>query len=85
MEKVSIVGLDIAKNSFHAHGAAGDGSKVFSMVLPRRRVLELFRQIEPCTVAMEACASAHYWSREISKLGHDVRLIAPQYVKPNVK
>lgn len=85
MEKVSILGLDIAKNTFHAHGAAGDGSKVFSRALPRGRVLEVFSQIEPCTVAMEACAGAHYWSREISKLGHDVRLIAPQYVKPYVK
>ncbi len=85
MEKVSIVGLDIAKNSFHAHGAAGDGSKVFSKALPRGRVLELFSQIEPCTVALEACAGAHYWSRESSKLGHDVRLIAPQYVKPYLK
>ena len=85
MEKVSIVGLDIAKNSFHAHGAAEDGSKVFSRALPRGRVLELFGQIERCTVAMEACAGAHHWSRELSKLGHDVRLIAPQYVKPYVK
>jgi len=85
MEKVSIVGLDIAKNSFHAHGAAGDGSKVFSKALPRGRVLEFFSQIGPCTVALEACAGAHYWSREISKLGCDVRLIAPQYVKPYVK
>ena len=85
MEKVSIVGLDIAKNSFHAHGASEDGSKVFSKALPRGRVLELFGQIEPCTVAMEACAGAHHWSRELSKLSHDVRLIAPQYVKPYVK
>lgn len=85
MEEVSIVGLDIAKNSFHAHGAAEDGSKVFSRALPRGRVLELFGQIERCTVAMEACAGAHHWSRELSKLGHDVRLIAPQYVKPYVK
>lgn len=85
MEKVSIIGLDIAKNSFHAHGAAGDGSKVFSKALARGRVLEFLGQIEPCTVALEACAGAHYWSRELSKLGHDVRLIAPQYVKPYVK
>lgn len=85
MEKVSIVGLDIAKNSFHAHGAAVDGSKVFSKALPRGRVLGSFSLIEPCTVAMEACAGAHHWSRELSKLGHDVRLIAPQYVKPYVK
>lgn len=85
MGKVSIVGLDIAKTSFHAHGATGDGSKVFSKALARGRVLEEFSRIEPCTVALEACAGAHHWSREISKLGHDVRLIAPQYVKPYVK
>jgi len=78
MENVSSVGLDIAKNSFHAHGASGDGSKIFGKALPRGRVLELFGQIEPCTVALEACAGAHHWSREISRLGHDVRLIAPQ-------
>jgi len=85
MEKVRIVGLDIAKNPFHAHGAAGDGSKLFSKAVPRGRVLELFSQIGPCTVALEACAGAHHWSREISRLGHVVRLIAPQYVKPYVK
>ena len=85
MEKVGIVGLDIAKNSFHAHGAAADGSKVFSKALPRGRVPEFFGQIEPCTIALEACAGAHRWSRELSRLGHDVRLIAPQYVKPYVK
>jgi transposase len=85
MEKVSIVGLDIAKNSFHAHGAAEDGSKVFSKALPRGRVLEFFGRVEPCIIALEACAGAHHWSRELSGLGHDVRLIAPQYVKPYVK
>lgn len=85
MEKVSIVGLDIAKNSFHAHGCAKDGSKVFSKALPRGRVLEFFGRVEPCTIALEACAGAHHWSRELSRLGHEVRLIAPQYVKPYVK
>jgi len=85
MEKVSIVGLDIAKTSFHAHGATGDGSKVFSKALARGRVLEEFSRIEPCIIALEACAGAHHWSRELSRLGHDVRLIAPQYVKPYVK
>ena len=85
MEKVSIVGLDIAKSSFHAHGAAANGSKVFSKALPRGRVLEFFGLIEPCTIALEACAGAHHWSRELSRLGHDVRLIAPQYVKPYVR
>ncbi len=85
MEKVSIVGLDIAKNSLHAHGAAEDGSKVLSKALPRGRVLEFFGRVEPCIIALEACAGAHHWSLEFSRLGHDVRLIAPQYVKPYVK
>lgn len=85
MQKVSIVGLDIAKNSFHAHGAAEGGSKIFSKRLPRSRVLEFLGALAPCTIALEACAGAHHWGREISALGHDVRLIAPQYVKPYVK
>ena len=48
-------------------------------------MLDFFRQLEPCVVAMEACGSAHYWARELGKLGHEVRLIAPQFVKPYVK
>ena len=85
MEKVNIVGLDIAKNSFHAHGMAVDGSRIFSKALPRSRVVEFLGRLAPCIVALEACAGAHHWGREIGKLGHDVRLIAPQYVKPYVK
>ncbi len=85
MEKVSIVGIDIAKNTFHAHGAGSDGSIVFRKSLTRSKVLKFLSDIEPCIVAMEACASAHHWGREIAALGHDVRLIAPQYVKPYVK
>lgn len=50
--------------------------------LKRSQMLDFFRQIEPCIVAMETCGSAHYWGRELSKLGHDVRLISPQFVKP---
>ena len=85
MSNVSIVGLDIAKSSFHAHGADEHGGKVFSKALPRGRVLDFLSRIEPCLVALEACAGAHHWGREISALGHEVRLIAPQYVKPYVK
>jgi len=85
MEKVGIIGLDIAKNTFHAHGAATDGSVVFRKTLSRGRVLEFLAGLDCCTVAMEACAGAHHWGREILALGHDVRLIPPQYVKPYVK
>ncbi len=82
MENDSIVGLDIAKNSFHAHGVAVDGSRIFSKALPRGRVMEFPGKLAPCIVALEACAGAHHWGREIMALGHDVRLIAPQYGLP---
>lgn len=80
--EVSIIGIDIAKNVFQFHGAAADGSTVFRRKLRRMGVLDFLRTLPQCLVAMEACAGSHYWSREIQRLGHDVRLIPPQYVKP---
>jgi transposase len=85
MESVSIIGLDLAKRFFQAHGADRSGKKLFSKKLVRGQVLDFFRKLEPCIVAMEACSSSHYWGRQIRALGHEVRLIAPQYVKPFVK
>jgi transposase len=85
MENVSIIGLDLAKNVFQAHGARGDGSTVFRKKISRTKLLSFFASVPACTVAMEACASAHYWARQIGALGHEVRLIAPIYVKPFVK
>jgi len=85
MEHVSIIGIDLAKRVFQAHGAAADGSVVFRKKLSRGQFLT-FLAVQPrCTVAMEACATAHDWGREIGKLGHEVRLIPPIYVKPFVK
>ena len=85
MENVSIIGLDLAKNVFQAHGARGDGSTVFRKKISRTKLLSFFAAVPACTVAMEACASAHYWARQIGSLGHEVRLIAPIYVKPSPK
>ena len=85
MDEVSIIGLDLAKTVFQAHGAAADGSVVFRRKLTRRQVLRFFAAQPNCVVAMEACASAHHWARAIGSLGHEVRLIAPLYVKPFVK
>lgn len=85
MEEISIIGLDLAKNVFQAHGAASDGSVVFRRKLTRGQVLKFFASQPRCTVAMEACAGAHHWARAIGALGHEVRLIAPGYVKPFVK
>lgn len=85
MGEVSIVGLDLAKHVFQVHGASADGSVAFRRKLPRAKVLPFFAAQPRCLVAMEACASSHYWAREIGALGHKVRLIAPAYVKPFVK
>ena len=85
MDEVSIIGIDLAKRSFQLHGARADGSIVFRKTLRRGKVLTFLAAQPRCVVAMEACGSAHYWGREIAALGHDVRLIAPIYVKPFVK
>lgn len=85
MKEVSIVGLDLAKRVFQAHGAGTDGSVVFRRKLSRGQVLVFFAGLPRCVVAMEACATAHYWAREIGKLGHEIRLLPPAYVKPFVK
>ena len=85
MEKANIIGLDLAKRSFQAHGARADGGVVFRKKLSREKVLAFLAEQSHCIVAMEACGSAHHWGRAISDLGHEVRLIPPVYVKPFVK
>lgn len=85
MGEVSTIGLDLAKNVFQVHGADASGAVLFRRKLRRHQVITFFADQKPCTVAMEACGSAHHWAREIGKLGHAVRLIPPAYVKPFVK
>ncbi len=75
MGDVSTIGLDIAKSVFQAHGADASGAVVFRKKLSRGRLLTFFADQPPCLVAMEACAGAHYWGRELMRLGHTVRLI----------
>ena len=85
MGEVTTIGLDLAKSVFQAHGADRSGGVVFRKKLRRDQLLAFFASQPRCIVAMEACASAHYWAREIAALGHETRLIPPAYVKPFVK
>src|SRR5665213_3233630 len=85
MEEVITIGLDIAKHVFHAHGSDERGRMVFSKRISRGKVLEFFASQPRCAVALEACGGAHHWARQLTALGHEVRLIPPAYVKPFVK
>ena len=83
--QVTTIGLDLAKNIFQVHGVTENGEVVFNQALRRAQLYAFFEKLPPCLVGMEACGSSHYWARELSKLGHDVRLIPAMYVKPYVK
>jgi transposase len=83
--EVTTVGIDLAKNVFRLHGCDARGRAVLRKQLGRRQLLAFVARLPRCVVAMEACASAHYWAREIQKLGHRVRLINPRFVRPYVK
>jgi transposase len=83
--KVTTVGVDTAKNVFQVHGVDEQGHRQFARQLKVSQVIEFFTRLAPCVVAMEACGSSHYWARRLSALGHEVKLIAPQFVKPYVK
>ncbi len=85
MAEISMIGLDLAKSVFQVHGVAAAGQVSIKRQLRRGEVMRFFAKLPPCLVGMEACASAHYWARELTKLGHEVRLLPPAYVKPYVK
>jgi transposase len=85
MKEVSMIGLDLAKSVFQVHGVDAAGHVVVRRALKRAQVLRFFRALAPCTVALEACGTAHHWARAIARCGHTVRLVPPAYVKPFVK
>src|ERR1022692_2794041 len=83
--KITTVGIDLAKNLFQIHGVDERGKAVLRKQLRRAQVAVFFGNLPPCVIGMEACASAHYWGRTLSRFGHTVRLMASQFVKPYVK
>jgi transposase len=85
MSEIKLVGIDLAKNVFQVHAVDGRGAAQVRKTLTRAKLMSFLAQLPACTVAMEACAGAHYWGRRIAALGHQVRLLPPQYVKPFVK
>lgn len=83
--KTTTMGIDLAKSVFQLHGVDARGQAVVRRSLKRAQMRTYFARLEPCLIGMEACGSAHYWARELTALGHTVRLMAPQFVKPYVK
>jgi len=85
MGEVSTIGLDIAKSVFQIHGVDADGAVVIRKRITRAKLLEFFAALPACLVGIEACPTAHYWSRQLQALGHTVRLLPPSYVKAYLK
>ena len=85
MSEINLLAIDLAKNVFELHGVDAKGACLLRRQVRRAQLLRFMTQLAPCTVAMEACSGAHYWGRQFEQLGHQVKLIAPQFVKPFVK
>ena len=85
MANVKVLGIDLAKNIFQLHGANHQGKRILSKRLTRSAMLEYVAQQQPCIIAIEACTGAHHWARSFIAMGHTVKMMAPQFVKPYVK
>jgi transposase len=83
--QIATIGLDLAKHVFQLHGVGPDGCVILRRKLRRTHMMPFFASLPPCLIGMEACASAHYWARELSAFGHEVRLMPAHYVKAHVK
>ena len=83
--EITTIGLDLAKNVYQVHAINGASEVVVRKTIRRAQVLRFFERLDPCLVGIEACGTSHYWAREISTFGHEVRLMPPAYVKPYVK
>ena len=84
-DKIALVGLDIAKNTFQVHATTDNGRVLIRRRLRRNQVEPFFRELPPCRIGMEACPGSHYWGRLLRSMGHDVKLLPAQFVRPYVK
>src|ERR687896_1673080 len=84
-QDVSVVGIDLAKRTFHVVGMDATGQILFRKRLSRDALMSFIAQLPPVVIGMEACGGAHYWARRFREHGHTVKLMAPQFVKPYVK
>ena len=82
MADVQVIGLDIAKSVFQLHGVDASGAVVVQKRLTRARLLPFFERLPPCLVGIEACATSHFWARELANLGHEVKLMPPSTLSP---
>jgi transposase len=85
MKNIKVLGIDLAKNVFQLHGTNGQGKCVLRKRLSRKKLKEFLVQLPPCLIGIEACMGAHYWARTLEQMGHTVKMMAPQFVKPYVK
>jgi transposase len=83
--EIGTLGIDLAENVFRVHGVDARGKTTVQRQLRRRQVLPFMAELPTCLVGMEACGGAYYWAHEIAKLGHEVKLMSPRFVRPNVK
>ena len=83
--KITTIGIDLAKNVFQVHSVDEHGKAVFNKALKREQMAGFFVNLPACLIGLEACGSAHHWARKLQAMGHTVRLMAPQFVKPYVK
>ncbi len=84
MKDIKVLGIDLAKNVFQIHGTNAKGKCVLRKRLTREKLTEYLAQMKPCIIGIEACMGAHYWARVFEQLGHTVKIMAPQFVKPYV-
>ncbi len=85
MQKATLIGIDLGKHSFNLHGQDQSGKEVFRKKISRKQLITFFGNFHACTVVMEACAGAHWMARKLTQLGHQVKLISPQFVRPFIK